>query len=143
MHSRPRLVLLGLPLRTNSWLCVPQVRLATLRAIGGWAALCRALPASVVTRMADGLAEKRDSLRAAHLRVLAQLLRSQPEAAKQATELASPLLKLLTDALSKPAMRGDAVIALLVLSQIASADAPSRTAIRANKARLSAETWVV
>ena len=85
--------------------------------------------------MADGLAEKRDSLRAAHLRVLVQLLRSQPEAAKAAAELVSPLLKLLTDALSKPALRGDGVVALLVLSQIASADSSARTAIHANKVR--------
>ena len=122
--------------------CAHQVRLATLKALCSWAARCQGLPACVVTRMTDGLAEKRDSLRAAHLRVLAQLLRSQPEAAKEAIELASPLLKLLSDALSKPAMRADGVLALLVLSQIASADPPSRTAIHANKARLGAQISV-
>jgi len=120
-----------------------QVRLATLKALCSWAARCHGLPPSVVTRMAEGLAEKRDSLRAAHLRVLAQLLRSQPEAARGAAELASPLLKLLTDALSKPALRGDGVVALLVLSQIASADPWARTAIHANKVRFGAQTSVL
>ena len=87
--------------------------------------------------MVDGLAEKRDSLRAAHLRALAQMLQSQPDAAEQASELAAPLLKLLKDALSKPALRGDGVAALLVLSRIASLDPSSRAAIRSNKARSS------
>ena len=86
--------------------------------------------------MVDGLAEKRDSLRAAHLRELAQLLRSETGAVQQATQLASPLLKLLSDALTKPAMRGDGVVALIALSRIASADPSARAAIYANKARL-------
>jgi hypothetical protein len=89
----------------------------------------------MLARMIDGLAEKRDSLRAAHLRELVQLLRTQQEAAQQAVELASPLLKLLPDAISKPAMRGDGVAAMLALSVIASANLPSRAGIHADKAR--------
>ena len=89
----------------------------------------------MLARMTDGLAEKRDSLRAAHLRELVQLLRARRDAAQQAADLASPLLKLLPDALSKPAMRGDGVAATLALSVIASADLSSRAAIHADKAR--------
>ena len=86
VHSRSQLVLLGLAtcVDTNSWLLrAYQVRTgnakSSLAAGQPDAKGCRR-PWS--PRMADGLAEKRDSLRAAHLRVLVQLLRSQPEAAK-------------------------------------------------------------
>ena len=125
---------------TRLSLAVVQVRLGALKALCSWAARCTGLPASLLALMIDGLAEKKDSLRAAHLRELVTLLRSQPEAAGQAVALASPLLKLLPDALSKPALRGDGVAAMLALSFIASADTATRAVIHADKA---SQLWIM
>ena len=97
-------------------------KLALLRALGAWLPRCSALPASALTRLSEGLAEK-ETLRRGHLRALSRSLSTNVDLRPQAAALAPALGKLVVDGAAKVATRVDGLFALLCAAYIAGADA--------------------
>lgn len=97
--------------------------MSLLAALAAWLPLVAPTPpAPVLAALATGCGDAKEGVRRAWLRTAAAALAAAPGLAASCGGCVAPLLKVLQEALVKPVLRGDGVVALLVAAQLAAAD---------------------
>eukprot|EP00775_Hariotina_reticulata_P008383 gene8383-8567_t len=101
---------------------VEDVKLALLSCLAAWLPACSSVPQVVVTQLAAGLTEPKESLKKGNLRAAVAAVQAAPGLAADLGPLAAPQVKLVAEGMTKAVARGEGIAALLLAAQVAAAD---------------------